>query len=193
MALAGTDRFRVDDLDWARQQWGTHAELDPWGNLVVSPASDLHERAVANLHNQIVSQLVLPAGNVLSHSPAWRVPDGSGYTNVADIVVLARDCRRVGQDDLHFDPAPLLVVEVASPSTRAVDRGRKLEDYRRGGARLYLLVDLPGLAPVDQSTGELHDLGAGASAVTTTGELTLTVDDVALTIDLAGLLSPGWQ
>jgi hypothetical protein len=32
----------------------------------------------------------------------------------------------------------------ASPSTRAVDRGRKAADYRLGRAGIYLLVDLPG-------------------------------------------------
>lgn len=193
MALAGMDRFTVDDLDWARQQMGAHVELDPWGNLVVSPATDPHERAVARLHNQLFAKLDLPAANVSSHSPPWRIPEGSGYTNVPDVVVLARGCRRVGVEELHFDPAPLLVVEVASPSTRAVDRGRKLSDYRRGGARLYLLVDLPSLAPVDQPTAELHDFRCAGHPVTATGQVALTIDEVTVTIDLAGLVNPGWQ
>ncbi|PZS16349.1 MAG: hypothetical protein DLM54_11400 [Acidimicrobiales bacterium] len=64
----------------------------------------------------------------------------------------------------------------------------------RGGAGLYLLVDLPDLAPVDQPTTELHDFRGGADhPVAPTGELTLTIDEVAVTIDLAALARPGWQ
>ena len=63
-------------------------------------------------------------------------------------------------DEGHFDPPPLLVVEVASRSTRRVDRTRKLDDYRLGGAGVYLLVDLPPDGPPafvahDFSTGEV--------------------------------------
>ena len=49
------------------------------------------------------------------------------------------------------------MVEVASPSTRRVDRSRKLADYRLGGAEKYLLVDLP-------ASFELHDFAAGTVA-----------------------------
>lgn len=61
---------------------------------------------------------------------AWKVPGGSRYLNVPDVTVLAPGWQRVG--DWHVDPPPLLLVEVASPSTGAVDRGRKLADYRLG-------------------------------------------------------------
>ena len=64
-------------------------------------------------------------------------------------------------------PPPVLVVEVASPSTRHVDRTRKLDDYRLGGAHLYLLVDLP-------SSFELHDFSAGG-VVKSTGSIDLEV------------------
>ena len=61
----------------------------------------------------------------------------------------------------------MLVVEVASPSTRHIDRGRKLADYRLGGAEKYLLVDLP-------STFELYDFAAG-TVVTSTGSIDLEI------------------
>ncbi len=38
--------------------------------------------------------------------------------------------------------APDLVIEVSSPSTTAVDRGRKLQIYRKRGIREYWIVDL---------------------------------------------------
>ena len=86
------------------------------------------------------------------------VPGGSGYLNVPDLIVVAPNWTRV--DELHFDPPPLLVVEVASRSTRRVDRTRKLDDYRLGGAGVYVLVDLPADGPPafvahDFATGEV--------------------------------------
>jgi Uma2 family endonuclease len=134
--------YRVEDLDWLRDELGiAHLELDPWGSLIVSPATDEHETAVAVLHDQAVRQLGLLPGCVRSNGLAWKVPGGSGYVNVPDLTVVAPGWTRIG--DLHMDPPPLLVVEVGSPATRVVDRTRKLADYRLGGADFYLLVDLP--------------------------------------------------
>src|SRR2546421_414164 len=147
--------YNVDDLDWARQQFGTaHIELDPWGNLIVAPASYPHERAISVLHAQLVRQLDLPGGCIAANGYPWRVPAGSGYLNVPDLMVIAPGAEQ--DDELHFTPPPLLVVEMASPSTRAIDRSRKLNDYRLGGAGAYLLVDLPGLAPVERPTADLY-------------------------------------
>ncbi len=134
--------YTVEDLDWLRAELGVaHLELDPWGSLIVSPATDEHETAVAVLASQLDRQLGMPPGCVRVNGLAWKVPGGSGYVNVPDVAVVDPAWQRTG--DLHVDPPPLLVVEVASPSTRGADRGRKLSDYRLGGAGLYVLVDLP--------------------------------------------------
>ena len=95
---------------------------------------------------------------------------------IPDLTVLAKRWQRV--DELHFDPPPLLVVEIASPSTRHVDRGRKLDDYRLGGTEKYLLVDLP-------DAFELHDFAAG-TVVTATGAIDLVVDDQPVRFSLPG-------
>ncbi|MDQ4090123.1 MAG: Uma2 family endonuclease [Actinomycetota bacterium] len=163
MASPSTSGYTVGDLDWLRDEIGVaHLELDPWGSLIVSPGDDNHERAVAALARQAVEQLSHP---VSVNGYGWIVPGGTGYAMVPDITVLAQGWQRV--DGLHFDPAPFLVVEVASPSTRWVDRTRKLDDYRVGGAGLYLLVDLP-------ATFELHIFAAG-NVVSTTGSIELVV------------------
>src|SRR5258708_614124 len=95
VALAASG-YTLDDLLWARQQFATaHVELDPWGNLIVTPASDPHERAAAVLHAQLVRQLDLPDECVLTTGLAWRVPGGSGYTNVPDLMVVAPGTSRV--------------------------------------------------------------------------------------------------
>jgi Uma2 family endonuclease len=43
-------------------------------------------------------------------------------------------------DQMHF-PAPDLIIEVLSPSTEAIDRGIKFEDYAAHGVAEYWIVD----------------------------------------------------
>lgn len=154
MAITDIDGgYTVDDLDWLRCQLGyAHLELDPWGCLIVTPTSDEHETILSRLIAQLVRQAHLPDGCIRANGTAWMVPGGSGYVNEPDLTVVAAGWKRV--DELHFDPPPLLVVEVASPSTRRVDRTRKLADYRLGGAGVYLRVEPP-------ATFEVHDFAAG--------------------------------
>jgi len=155
--------YTVEDLDWLRAELGVpRIELDPWGSLIVTPANDAHEMAVALLHSQADRQLELPPGHVFT-GIAWKVTGGSGYLNVPDLAVLDVGWRRV--DALAFDPPPLLVVEVASPSTRRADRGHKLADYRLGGAGLYVLVDLPA-GRTDDVIFEVHDFASPPAVAT---------------------------
>jgi Uma2 family endonuclease len=159
MAYAVKDgaEYTYGDLDWLRDELGVaHIELDPWGCLIVTPASDEHDTAVALMHAQALRQLALPDGCVRGNGTGWIVPGGSGYLNVPDLIVVDPTWTRV--DELHIDPPPLLVVEVASRSTRRVDRTRKLDDYRLGRAGFYLLVDLPTDGP---PAFVAHDFAAG--------------------------------
>lgn len=185
--VATAPGYTVDDLDWLRSELGVaHLELDPWGSLIVSPATDSHEAAVAILCGQALEGTGLPAKYVRVNSPAWKVPGGSGYTNVPDLAVLAPGWARVGE--LHIEPSPLLVVEVGSPSTRGVDRGRKLSDYRLGGAGAYLLVDLPGDGK--PPAFELHDF-ANDALTTATATIEVAVGGVLVGFDLTELTPTG--
>jgi Uma2 family endonuclease len=185
----GASGYTADDLDWARQEFGVaHIEIDPWGNLIVTPASDPHGRAVAVVHAQLGRQLDLPDGCVLSQGLQWRVPRGSGYTNVPDLMVVDPRTDRV--EEWHLAPPPLLVVEIASPSTRAVDRSHKLADYRLGGAEVYLLIDLPGLTRAERPTADLHNFVSPAESGTSlTGIIDVALGDQHATLDLDGLVS----
>lgn len=180
--VESTSDYTAEDLDWLRAELGqAHLELDPWGSLILTPATDEHETAVARLHSQADRQLGFPSGCVRSNGLPWKVPGGSGYLNVPDVAVVAPGWSRVG--DLHLDPAPLLVVEVASPSTRRADRGRKLADYRLGGAGLYVLVDLPGGTPRAEAVFEAHNFATG-EVTTATGAIDLEVGGRPLRFDL---------
>lgn len=182
MAQPDTAGYTVDDLLWLRNELSVPArlELDPWGNLIVSPVTDEHELAIALLNSQAVRQLGLPPGFVWTGF-TWRVPGGTGYYNRPDLTVLHPEWRRI--DDWHADPPPLLVVEVASPSTARIDRTRKLDDYRLGGAGLYVRVDFfgPGKAGF-----EVYDLVSGAVSIST-GAVDLIVDGRPLRFDLRDL------
>ena len=179
--------YSVEDLNWLRAELGiAHLELDPWGSLIVTPATDEHEAVVAELHGQAVRQLSR-SGFVRSNSVAWRVPGGSGYVNVADLTVLAPGWKRMG--DLHLDPAPLLVVEVGSIATHSVDRSRKLHDYRVGGAGMYLLVDLPRRGSGSDVTFEAHDFVAKRVTMAS-GVIDLTVAEWTLRMDLTQNATP---
>ena len=163
MADLATSGYTAEDLDWLRDALGVaHLELDPWGSPIVSPADDEHEGFAVALARQAIEQLTHP---VSVNGFPWVVPGGTGYLMVPDLLVLDPGWRRV--NDLHFDPPPLLALEIGSRSTRGVDRSRKLDDYRLGGAALYLLVDRP-------STFELHDFLAG-TVVKAEGEIELVV------------------
>jgi Uma2 family endonuclease len=160
LAMTG---YTIEDLDWLRDEIGVaHLELDPWGSLIVTPADDPHEIAAVALTRQATRQL---SHDVSVNGFGWTVPGGTGYLMVPDLTVLASGWQRV--EELHFDPPPLLVVEIASPSSRRVDRSRKLADYRLGGAEKYLLVDLP-------ASFELHDFVAG-TVMKSEGEMALVV------------------
>ncbi len=182
MAHPAPTAYTVEDLDWLRTELGVaRLELDPWGSLIVTPANDAHEMAVALLHEQAVRQLGLPPGHVFT-GIAWKVAGGSGYLNVPDLAVLAAGWRRVG--DVALDPPPMLVVEVASPSTRRADRGHKLTDYRLGGAGLYVLVDLPATEG-DDVVFEVHDFVTPATH--TTSAVDVVVGGNHLRFDLTEL------
>ncbi len=78
MAHPAPTGYGVDDLDWLRDELGiAHLELDPWGSLIVTPATDEHELVLAVLHAQVVRQLDPPGGNVQSNGFAWKIPGGA--------------------------------------------------------------------------------------------------------------------
>jgi len=186
MARTAPATYDVEDLDWLRTELGVpRIELDPWGSLIVTPANDAHEMAVALLVQQALEQLQLPPGHVFT-GVAWRVPGGSGYLNVPDLTVLDGGWQRVGEE--AFDPPPLLVVEVASPSTRRADRGHKLADYRLGGAGVYVLVDLPA-TDGDDAVFEIHEIVVPATT-TSANVADLVVGGQSLRFDLTGLVFP---
>jgi len=72
-----------------------------------------------------------------------------------DLVYVARD--RAGLVTARaIEGAPTLLVEVVSPSTRVVDRGRKFQIYARYGVAYYWIVE------TDERAIDAYELADGA-------------------------------
>jgi|SRR5882672_1158250 len=111
-------------------------------------------------HQRVVSQLV---GLLNGHSRKHRL--GDVFPAPIDVVLAPED---IVQPDVIFisashagritqkniQGAPDLVIEVLSPSTASVDRGRKLALYERSGVVEYWIAD-----PVT-GTMEIHEFGS---------------------------------
>jgi Uma2 family endonuclease len=84
-------------------------------------------------------------------------------------------------DDATIVPAPVIVVEVLSPTTKAHDAGAKLADYfRLPSVRHYLLVRTERPTVIHHRRG---DDGSIATRIVTAGALAL--DPPGLTLELA--------
>ena len=125
-------------------------ELVPWllerglrfevidGTVVVRPVARLgHERLVMRLLVAL-GNACPPGIDVLPSNYQYRYAEGS-YT-YGDITVVRTEHAR---EEGTYLP-PLLVVEVRSPSTDWLDRGRKREIYAEGGVASYWRADPEG-------------------------------------------------
>ena len=132
VSILGVDRHQLDII-------ALHLGLHELAPTAVAGGPPL-------LH--VVSQIILLG---------CRRPDGSAYTVYPDLAVYAHPFDRDhGSFRLEQDGAPLLVVEVASPSTVQADldlQAGKGWTYARAGVQEYLVLD---------PTGELiPELGRG--------------------------------
>jgi Uma2 family endonuclease len=123
----------ADDLDAVPDDGHRYELVD--GTLIVTPApSTRHQRAVARL----LKVLLDAAHDDLEVLPAPY------DVRLADDTVLQPDvlvCRRADLTEHNLPTAPLLAVEVLSPSTRLVDLSLKHGRYEAAGCPSYWVVD----------------------------------------------------
>lgn len=124
MAEAADDpRMTVAEfLDWNGPGDVRH-ELVDGVVTAMPPASDAHGRMTGNAWGEIDARLARRPPCRAQIEAGIRISDETFY--VADV---AATCAPPDQGKLVAEP--FLVVEILSPSTRALDLGRKLDDYK---------------------------------------------------------------
>ena len=128
-----------DDLATMPEDGHRYELLD--GALLVTPAPNLdHQRCVVSLCTLLVSALI----------PEHEVLVAPFDVRLSRITVLEPDVLVARKGDLteaRLEGAPLLAVEVLSPSTRRIDMGSKRLAFEAAGVPAYWLVDpeAPGI------------------------------------------------
>jgi Uma2 family endonuclease len=113
-------------------------ELDHYGRIVMSPASNRHARIqgrVARLLAQCFAE-----GEVLTEC-STATPDG---VKVADVAWASPGFVHAHGDATPFPRAPDLCVGIVSPSNRAAEMAEKVALYLDAGAREVWLVEEDG-------------------------------------------------
>lgn len=143
----------------------------------VTGASREHNLIVINLVKRLAAQLG-KQHEMYANDMRVRVPDGPYY--YPDIAVAPKPPAL--EDDVRDTLVnPLVIVEVLSPSTESVDRGEKLDNYRRiPSLTEYLLVsqDAPR---IDRYS--LAEEGGWQLEIVTAGEVELPAIACRLTLE----------
>jgi Uma2 family endonuclease len=167
MAEAVPKRMTVEEyLAWAERQPGRH-ELH--GGLVVGMAPERNRHALVKLETAIeLRRAVSAAGvgcRVFPDGTAVRVDESTSYE--PDVLV---HCGAFELDALTVDN-PVIVVEVTSPSSDAIDSGSKLAGYLQIESVRHVLI----IEPLRKTV--LHHARSGpttfASAIIAEGPLVL--------------------
>lgn len=157
-ALPWGSALTVEDLEKLPEDGHRYELLD--GSLLVTPAPNiLHQRCVVRLG----ALFLAAAGSDLEVIVApfdWVL--GPATLFQPDLMVARRE--DVGLQ--RIERAPLLVVEVLSPSTRRFDLALKRMAYAEAGVAAYWLVDteVPSLMVLD------HEAGLYSEVTTVTGD-----------------------
>jgi Uma2 family endonuclease len=164
LAAAHEGAFTVDDLDQFPED-GLRYELIEGTLIVTATPSDQHQVMVAKifhaLHEARTTGLMALPGPM-------GVQSGTRTLFQPDVLVVRTSAIGVSRAEA---PPPLLVVEVASPSTRMIDRGTKRLAYRDAGVGAYWMAD-----PFEPAVTVIRWDGDDEHEQVVVGEDTLTVD-----------------
>ena len=154
MALPLSGPLTVDDV-WAIPDDGHRYELIE-GALIVTPAPGAsHQTCVLEI--AVLLRAAAPAEYLVLLAPFdWvAAPD----TLLQPDVLVARRADVAATGGKRLERAPALVVEVASPSTRMVDRGTKRLAFQAAGVPVYWIVDpdRPSLTVLRLVAGEYEE------------------------------------
>ncbi len=164
-------------VDWARAQPEGRYELANGEVVAMAPERIAHARLKAELW------LALRDAIAAKNLPCEALLDGAGV-RIDDTTLYIPDaivyCGERLLGDQLLVPAPVIVVEILSPSTSDVDTGGKLEGYfRLASVSHYLIVKADRRAIIHHRRG--ND-GSVATRIITQGAFEL--DPPGITLDL---------
>jgi len=151
----------VDDLEHLPDDGHRYELID--GVLVVSPAPIwAHQAAQFSLH-RLLHEACPPRLRVVGAPFDWR--RSRSTVLLPDVLVTRYDALREIEGGKYLAEAPLLAVEVLSPSTRRFDRLVKLSVYDDAGVASYWLLDPdpddPVLTVLEQDGGRFAQVAEG--------------------------------
>jgi Uma2 family endonuclease len=131
-------------LRWQELQEDRYELVDgePVLHRMMTGASRRHDRITFNALLLLGNQLRGHRCQPITADVAIRIP--SGGLRRADAAV---DCGPLRDSD-YTASEPVLVIEVLSPSTRQIDRFRKLEEYKSVASIRYILLVEPSVPAV---------------------------------------------
>lgn len=128
-------------LEWLDED--THAEWVEGRVILKMPVSVKHLESSSILHAMLRAWIDYHQLGKVYTAPLQvklTLPDGSQRSREPDLVVILHD-RLAQLTEQYFDGVPNLIVEILSPSTRAVDRGAKFVEYEAAGVPEYWVID----------------------------------------------------
>ncbi len=150
--------FTVEDLERMPDDGLRYELLD--GTLLVSPAPGVWHQEVAFALARALHDACPPELHVVIAPFEWR---GGRRTVLQPDVLIARHADLLAAEGKFLTAAPVLAVEVLSPSTRRIDRLSKLSAYEEAGVSSYWLVDpdpeKPSLQALDLVDGRYVEVG----------------------------------
>ncbi|MCM1268838.1 MAG: Uma2 family endonuclease [Bacteroidales bacterium] len=118
---------------------GERAELIDGEMFIMEAPSITHQRILGELYVQVHTHIKNKKGSCEAFiSPAVYVKDDIHNYVEPDITVV---CKEEQLDEKGCHGAPDWVIEIASPSNKYMDYGRKLMLYQSAGIREYWIVD----------------------------------------------------
>jgi Uma2 family endonuclease len=173
-----------DDLQRMRETRDERLELID-GELFVTPSPTPLHQFVSGRLQFLFKQKVLELGHGLVFNAPLDVRLAHDTIVQPDLIFVLPD-RRPTVTAARVEGAPSLVVEIQSPSTRAVDRTTKRDIYVRYGVPEYWLVDMEA-----RTVTVYSDLDRGRYNVErSTSDTAASVIVPGLSVDLTDLFAP---
>ena len=126
-------------------------ELNEWGNIVMSPASNRHGNLQTKIAFYLMSQM--PDGTVLTECSV----DTAKGVKVADVAWVSDAFLQRNKGATPYVEAPEVCVEIQSPSNSDTEMAEKRDLYFAKGAREYWLCDEDGNLSFFSPRGKMEE------------------------------------